>query len=485
MLKFKDWIEKISKETLYQKYVVENMPWEDCRKFFGLGTNMFARILRYYDIKKPMDLHVQNIKNRKKEKWGDENYNNQEKRAETCLELYGVDNQFKRTDMMEEIRKNNEIRYGSKNNIYKNLQTRIKNSGDLKTSYEDQVIKTKKTVQEKYHVDWASKAESVKESIRQSLKETFQENWGCDNYWVSSEAKRSNGSRNSHANNSFEKLLIDGKITYKKEFLLENRYYDFKVGNYLIEINPSATHNSTWSPWCADKGIDRYYHADKTDLANKHNFRCIHVWDWDDQNKIVKIFLEPKEIVGARKCELREVSLDEEVEFLNSYHLQGYIRSKKAFGLYYKNELVMIMTFTKPRYSKKYEWELLRLCSSKIVIGGAQKLLNHFIDKYQVQSLISYCDLSKFSGKVYDELGFKKIRRTISKHWYNIKLKDHITDKLLFKYGFDALLGKVFGFFGKGTSNEQLMLDHGFVEIYDCGQATYVWSNSCLYNYTA
>lgn len=42
--------------------------------------------------------------------------------------------------------------------------------------------------------------------------------------------------------------------------------------------------------------------------------------------------------------------------------------------------------------------------------------------------------------------------------------------------GFDQLLGKTFGVFGRGTSNEELMLSHGFVEIYDAGQATYIFT---------
>ena len=47
----------------------------------------------------------------------------------------------------------------------------------------------------------------------------------------------------------------------------------------------------------------------------------------------------------------------------------------------------------------------------------------------------------------------------------------HITDGLLRQRGFDQLFGT---HYGKGTSNEQLMLDNGFVEIYDCGQQAYV-----------
>jgi hypothetical protein len=28
--------------------------------------------------------------------------------------------------------------------------------------------------------------------------------------------------------------------------------------------------------------------------------------------------------------------------------------------------------------------------------------------------------------------------------------------------------------FGKGTSNEELMKEHGYVEIYDCGQLVFI-----------
>ena len=135
------------------------------------------------------------------------------------------------------------------------------------------------------------------------------------------------------------------------------------------------------------------------------------------------------------------------------------------------------MTFGKSRYSKKYSIELLRLCSNSKVIGGANKLFKYYIENYKPNSIVSYCDLAKFEGNVYKELGFKKSSRAISRHWYNIKLNDHITDRLLFKRGFDNLFGDIFGRYGAGTSNELLMLQHGFVEIYDCGQATYIWKS--------
>lgn len=139
------------------------------------------------------------------------------------------------------------------------------------------------------------------------------------------------------------------------------------------------------------------------------------------------------------------------------------------------------MTFGKPRYNKNYEWELLRLCtkSEYRIVGGAEKLFKHFVIKYKPESILSYCDNSKFNGNVYERLGMEKYEDTSpNKHWYNIKEKIHITDNLLRQRGFDQLLGKQYGIFGKGTSNEELMLQHGFVEVYDCGQDRFIWKST-------
>lgn len=130
------------------------------------------------------------------------------------------------------------------------------------------------------------------------------------------------------------------------------------------------------------------------------------------------------------------------------------------------------------RYNKKYQFELLRYCSTYNVTGGANKLFQYFLKTFDPVSIVSYCDLSKFKGDLYQRLGFVQTSCSVSKHWFNMKTRKHITDNLLRQRGFDQLLGKEYGTFGKGTSNEQLMLEHEFVEIYDSGQATFVWKNS-------
>ena len=66
--------------------------------------------------------------------------------------------------------------------------------------------------------------------------------------------------------------------------------------------------------------------------------------------------------------------------------------------------------------------------------------------------IVSYCDTSKFSGKVYEMLGFTYVKtNSPRKHWYSTKEKRHITDGLILNQGYDRLFKESHG---KGTSNE-------------------------------
>lgn len=144
-------------------------------------------------------------------------------------------------------------------------------------------------------------------------------------------------------------------------------------------------------------------------------------------------------------------------------------------GLYYNNELIEIMSFTKPRFTKKYEYELLRLCTkyNYTIIGGSAKLFNYFIHQYNPNSIISYCDYSKFNGNIYEQIGMKfdKLSNpTIIYCNYNMNT---INDSILNKYGIDNLLGT---HYGKGTNNKELMIKEGYLPIPNCGNLIYVYN---------
>lgn len=285
----------------------------------------------------------------------------------------------------------------------------------------------------------------------------------------------------------FKEFLEINNISYIRHnrSILHPQEIDFMLcdDSVGIEINDLHTHNI--------KQKDQNYHLNKTIRAQEKGVRLIHLWEWELTNEslwnkisnwIVNICNTNKTRIFARKCFIKEVSLKEEKNFLNEYHLQGYKKSQVCLGLYYNDELIELMSFCKPRYNKNYQWELLRLCTryGYNVIGGAQKLLKYFIKNYNPSSIISYCDLSKFTGKIYEDLGF-----TLSKAiqpqatWYNEQTGKHFTQASLNMIGADKLLGTDFG---KGTSNEEIAYMNGYEKVYNCGLAVYTLYNKDLDN---
>ena len=182
---------------------------------------------------------------------------------------------------------------------------------------------------------------------------------------------------------------------------------DYKIG---IEFNGSY--------WHSEINKDKNYHQMKSKLAEEQGVFLYHIFEYEWQNPIIKtkilnqlrsILYKNEYTLGARKCEIREVGYSEAKEFLDLNHLQGSDKSSIKIGLYYKKVLVAIMTFTRPRFNKNYEYELSRFCclNNYTIQGGASKLFKYFVNTYQPKNIISYSDIAKTQGKVYKKLGFE------------------------------------------------------------------------------
>ena len=470
---------------------------------YGKGANndIFWRNKTTEERSKILKSRVPKSKQTKLEKYGNESYNNSEQTKVTNLEKYGVDNQFKLKESQNKAKQVMLEKYGvpkffQERNLFKNISlerygvthpmqnkeiklklrnTKIQRYNDPGYNNLEQIIKTNmlkygrpygfdlnKSKKTKY-----IKYKDVNYNNRPKALKTVYEKYGKNYY---EQLTKYTSSKISKINLKFAKFINCKDF----EFPLDSYSYDLKYENILIEIDPSFTHNSSPNKiYGRFGGIDKNYHSDKTFLARQNGYKCIHIFDWDDWNKI-KYLLQDKETLYARKLEVKEVDKKECNEFLNNYHLQNSCNGQEIrLGLYKDNKLIEIMTFGKPRYNKNYQWELLRLCTKPEykVVGGSEKLFKHFIQLVNPESIISYCDNSKFSGEVYSKLGFiQKGKPHPSLHWS--KDDEHITDNLLRQRGFDQLFNTNYG---KGTSNEELMIEHGWLPIYDCGQMTFIW----------
>lgn len=132
------------------------------------------------------------------------------------------------------------------------------------------------------------------------------------------------------------------------------------------------------------------------------------------------------------------------------------------------------MTFGKPRFNNKYQYELLRFCSKYPVIGGASKLLVYFERKYKPASLISYanrCWSSKLDN-VYEKIGFKLIDESDPNYIYISSNGDKIfTRYQCQKHKLKKLLGE--NNFDNSKTELENMTKNKFLRIFDCGQLVF------------
>ncbi len=174
--------------------------------------------------------------------------------------------------------------------------------------------------------------------------------------------------------------------------------------------------------------------------------------------------------IYGRKCKVREIERDDKKKLLEEYHLQGNDKSSIRLGLFFENQLVTTMTFGKSRFNKKYEYEMHRYCSNSKVIGGASKLFKFFIQKYKPKSVVSYQDLAKFDGSMYEKLGFKLSNVSSPNYiWCNAK-NDWKTRYQCQRHKLGQELG----------TEVSIMKDRGYFRVYDCGNNVWVYERNII-----
>ena len=226
------------------------------------------------------------------------------------------------------------------------------------------------------------------------------------------------------------------------------------------------------------------YHYEKWKNCADKDIQLLSVWeDWiTNKPEIIRSIILSKlgiyeRSIGASKCKIKQVPSKDTREFLNRNHIQGFCNSTYKYGLYYKDELVAIMLFGRENNasSKKHnDWTLLRFCNklNTHVIGGAQRLLTHFMKEHQDGNIISFASHDISNGSLYEKLGFEKIRELHTCYWY-VHNQTHqrfhrsgFMKKDLVRKGYDPSL-----------TEEQIMQQTDYLRIFDSGQTKYVLQN--------
>lgn len=267
---------------------------------------------------------------------------------------------------------------------------------------------------------------------------------------------------------------MEGKVTSKRH--LDNLYeiQSFLFSNYIpFKINPdnerifylkggalelryvdSENYKMDYTKRFGIKGIPHNYFIDITIKNREKGTRTIWIKDWEIESSKTITDINGKELkdyrrkwnvlqsyiktavgqienrIFARDCVVREVPNKELRPFLETNCFYGYRSATKNFGLYLKKDkngiekdtLLMIYSFGHPFYSKGlYDVEVIRVGTKLLcqVIGGASKLLKHFLVNYptlivgkkevEVNKVVFIVDADHNDGRSLETLGFKFI----------------------------------------------------------------------------
>lgn len=477
------------KETCLEKYGNES--------YFDYETMVLkARNTKKLKYGAENYVNAQKAKETKLKKYGCETYRNDEKIKETCLEKYGATNPFGSRDIKDKISNTFEEKYGGRGLSSTLISSKIKKTnleryGEF-NPMKSKEVSTKSAVSKKINYY----GEELFDTLTSGIKDLYDKYYSDNTLSLNKMAKTLGIDSNTIA----RKFRENGFEILDRTYSCSSSYGEEFICNILKEICPDINivrnTRKIISPkeidiWLPDYNVGIEYHGSywhtedrvgdlhrqKSIMAEEAGIRLIQIFDYELIEKQEKIVSFLKNTLGyskkiyARNCAIKEITEKESKEFLNENHLQGYKGATKSYALCDDfGNIIQVMTFGKPRFSKNYDWEIIRLATKNenVVIGGSQKLWKKFIVDVDPFSVITYADARFYNGSIYEKLGFKYIGHSGSDYiWFNgiNKLSRYKTRKqTLVSQGFDENL-----------TETQIMINNKYKKILGAGNRVFVY----------
>lgn len=262
---------------------------------------------------------------------------------------------------------------------------------------------------------------------------------------------------------------------------------DVRLG---IEMNPTYTHNSTTGIHAAT-GKPVEYHLNKTLACENKGIFLYHIfgYEWNWKKDIIKSMISNicgvnNNKIYARDTKVAEISYTRCKEFLDKNHRQGSCTSSVRLGLYYRDNLVSVMTFSKMRTTMGTGAEdlsdcveLTRFCNmiNTSVVGGASKLFSYYVRRYNPVRIRSFSDRAHTRGNLYPLLGFRFVHNNgPSYRWVNPLTDESLSRVSTQRRFLKKLLGE--DNVDESKTEVEIMEQNGWVRVYDCGTTLWEWT---------
>lgn len=229
--------------------------------------------------------------------------------------------------------------------------------------------------------------------------------------------------------------------------------------------------------WHSDGFKENDYHYNKLKSVNEKGIRLITIFEdeWIYRKDQVKNFLKStlgiyNKKIPARKCEVKELNKGMAEKFIDDYHIQKSSSIKIAFGLYYQEELVGVISAEEyfrnnEQFDNYLSLNRLIFKDGYQIMGGASKLvksLENYAKANNFSGIITWSDNRWSEGNVYIKCGFELVGKLDIDYSYtygNCRYsKQSCTKEKLLKKG------------AIGNTELEMAQSLGYFRIYDCGK---------------
>lgn len=399
---------------------------------------------------------VEKSKQTKLERYGDAGFTNREQAKKTCLERYGVEYTGQIPEAQKKKKETNRKRYGS--GVWSQAMAMKAHPDILEVNGVEWICKCP-------HPDCNKCVERTYTITGQVYRDRLKTNTE-----LCTRLQPVGSIHESYLEKFIQQYLQELGVEYvdNSRAIIPPRQLDIYIPSHHLAIECNGIF------WHSDKCREKGYHMEKTAECRNKGIQLLHIWeDWVVRSpELVKNLIKTKlglydHRIGARQCEIKEISGNEYKEILQ-YHLQGPTPASVRYGLYYKGQLVSAMGFGRNRFGGG--WELIRyiVLPGWQITGGAGRLFHHFITSHQPTEVTSFSSNDISSGHLYESLGFKRISETGS-YWYvDGSYKRHhryqFQKSILVEHGADP-----------SKTEFEIMDELGYYRIWDSGQTKWVW----------
>ncbi|OHX66025.1 hypothetical protein [Flammeovirga pacifica] len=237
---------------------------------------------------------------------------------------------------------------------------------------------------------------------------------------------------------SLFKYLDDHHISYQTIIMKEISPYPFikcDESNLIIHLISPQIENAEW-------------HSSASPLQNINNYfstyKVIHLWNDTFVLKTeaclsrISASFGLSKVIYGRKVSVKKINKPDLDQFLEKNHTGRITNARIKYGLFLKDELVGVASFSGKRKMTKTNighesYELIRYCNKNgyTIMGGLGKILKQFVSDYSPDDIMTYTESDWSNGESFSNLGFKK---SMNNHSVNFIWKEKLKTRELIPY---------------------------------------------------